>query len=193
MTTNTPNNSTNNQDPLNTGLPDLTATPTPIAPEMVIPISNIPMTVEPEMISSAAISPPIAIQPEVDKTATNVELKEDKLTPEMLQTIRPIENVQPIKENKPVIPIITTGPSLETKSELPGQSLNLSPDLTQKILPVNNIQPEVKTLEQLKITSPVEPVIENKRKAKDILLIVVIFVVGVAALIFGLYIALNAA
>lgn len=191
MTTNMPINPTNNQvDPLNSGLPDLPNIPTSTVPETALPLVNgpiaepipvIPMTVEPTTV--APITPvnpntPVASIPSIEGLDTvNVGLTEEKIPEEI----------------KPVVPIITTGPSLEKPAELPGQSLDLSPGLTQKILPETNAQTVVKTLDQLKTLSLMEPLEGKKRKVKDILLIVGILIAGIVALGFGIYIASNAA
>jgi len=197
MTTNMPINPTNNQvDPLNSGLPDLPNIPTSTVPETALPVINgtvaepisvIPMTVEPTTItpitSGLPITPvntnsPVTSIPSIEGSDTaNTGLSEEK-TPE---------------EIKPVVPIITTGPTFEKPVELPGQSLDLSPGLTQKILPETNAQAVVKTLDQLKTSSLMEPLEGKKRKVKDILLIVGILIAGIVALGFGIYIASNAA
>lgn len=197
MTTNMPINPTNNQvDPLNSGLPDLPNIPTSTVPETALPLVNgpiaepipvIPMTVEPTTLTPITPGLPITpVNPNTSVTSTpsleglytaNVGLTEEKIPEEI----------------KPVVPIITTAPSLEKPAELPGQSLDLSPGLTQKILPETNAQTVVKTLDQLKTLSLIEPLEGKKRKLKDILLIVGILIAGIIALGFGIYIASNAA
>jgi len=198
MTTNIPTNPINDKvDPLNSGLPELTDIPTSTIPETTLPAIDIPIAVEPVTVMPLPVEPttvnpitpvipitpitptiPITTIPSIEGLATaNIGLPEEKIPEEI----------------KPVVPIITTGPSLEKPTELPGQSLDLSPGLTQKILPDTNVQPVVKTLDQLKTSLSTQPVVENKRKVKDILLIVGILIVGIVALVFGIYIASNAA
>ena len=201
MTTNIPTNPINDQvDPLNSGLPELTNIPTSTIPETTLPAVDIPIAVEPVTVVPLPVEPttvnpitpvipitpttpttpttPVTTIPSIEGLATsNIGLPEEKIPEEI----------------KPVVPIITTGPSLEKPTELPGQSLDLSPGLTQKTLPDTNVQPVVKTLDQLKTSLSTQPVVENKRKVKDILLIVGILIVGIVALVFGIYIASNAA
>ena len=50
MTTSTPSDSTNNQSPLNTGLPDLTSVPTSTIPSGTFPTENIPKVIEPVVV-----------------------------------------------------------------------------------------------------------------------------------------------
>lgn len=193
MTTNMPINPTNNQvDPLNSGLPDLPNIPASTGPETALPLVNGPIAVEPvtvvplavESTTTTPFAPVIPITPIIPTTPiTTIPFTEGLAS----------ANTGLPEEIKPVVPIITTGPSLEKSAELPGQSLDLSPGLTQKILPETNAQTVVKTLDQLKTLSLIEPLEGKKRKLKDILLIVGILIAGIIALGFGIYIASNAA
>ena len=211
----------NKVEPLNSTLPPLgePVSPSPNVTSTVYPVTTEqPKMEQPIKVDQPIeiVQPVVPVQPSEPITPIQINSPIEVVTPiaaalpieqeKILQTTPTIANVdvkpvieptveQPIKD---MGVIMTPGPAFPTAqvpektNELPGQSLDASTPLTGKILPDAKNQFSTQPVDQQKPQTVSDPTSTNKAKVRNILVIVGVLVAGVAALVFGIFIASNA-
>jgi hypothetical protein len=176
----------------------------------VMPIQPVEMTAPIQINQPIDLVQPVApVQPVVtDQPVVPVQPIEPVQPVQAVPVIVPNVEVKPVVEPvaQPVKDsgvIMTPGPAFPSAivpvatvpaktNELPGQSLDASAPLTGKTLPDAKNQFPMQPAEQQKPQVISDPVAANKAKVRNILVIVGVLVAGVAALVFGIFIASNA-